>query len=882
MLLRGQAGTGKSSLLEYGISRARGLAVLQATGVESETALAYSGLHQLLRPVLGLADRLPAPQRTAIRAALGVEAAGDTDRFLVSLATLTLLSEAAEHGLVCMLDDAQWLDPASFDAMVFVARRLAAEPIGILAAVRDPDGIELRLPGADQLAVEGLAVPDAVAVLVAARGDTVNPAVARQIASCTAGNPLALVELAAGLSDDVLRGDAPLPDPLPLGPGVEAAFADEVHGLPDETQWLLLAAAADHVDMRTVFAVAEQLGVDTLALEVAERARLVKVSGSGVVFRHPLIRSAVYRGATFLRRQRVHRAYAEVLDAAEDPDRLAWHRAAASLGPDESVAVALVGAAERAYRRGAPEAAAVAFERSADLSETTVARVDRLVAAADAAWLAGRPERVPNLLDRAGSLAEQSLTRARVAFVRGRYETRRGVVTRALRLLLGAAERAAPDDPELTLDILLEAGLAAMYAGEMTGLAAAGALAETLPEDLPADRVFFRQTLAGLGRMFSGDAGHAVALLASAGTPPDTVRGWICAGHAAAYSGNPDWGSCYHRAVEVARGIGAVGELPYALAMSAGAHRHRGDFGGAVIAASEGLQLAQETGQEADACLLGAELAFAAAIRDDEQECLANAERVFAIAAPRQIRLAGAMASWSVGLLALGRGQVDEAARRLAALRAADSDVANGAIALFSTADYVEAACRTGQRELAEAALPGLSVWAATSDMGYARVVEARSRALLGGPGEWEQHYRDALGVVGEDVPEFERGRTELLYGEALRRDRRPAQAREPLRSAVGRFQKLGAGAWAERARAELRATGETVNRSTDPSGLHELTPQELQIVRLVASGASNRAVATALFLSPRTVEYHLYKVYPKLGVASRAELARLDLSAAP
>jgi len=876
LLLRGPAGTGKTSLLDYAAS-GEPIPVLRCTGIEAESGLAYSGLHQLLGPVLPLSENLPPPQQTALRAALGMDPE-QTDRFLVSLATLGVLSEAAGTGLLCLLDDVQWIDAASYDAVTFAQRRLSSEPVGFVFAVRDPEGASIRPPGVPQHLVEGLSETDALAVLEDA-GASVHPAVARRIARGTEGNPLALVELAAELPPEVLSGDAPLPDPLPVGPGVEAAYADQVRRLPESTQLVLLASASDQMDARVLFEVAARLGVQPADLEPAEASRLVVVTETGVAFRHPLIRSAVYRGASFLARQRVHRACAEVFALAGDVERRALHLAAAALGPDESVAELLVASARRSTDRGAPEVAATAWERAAELSEGSSARAARLVEAAASAWVAGRAERVPALLDRAEPLMDDAATRARARLVRGRFEARRGVVTRGLRTLMDAAAEAAVGSPDLALDMLMEAMLAALYAGDVSSFTRAGTLAATLPTNTQGSD-YYRLTLMAIGRMFEGDPYEAMDLMADAGQPPDTVTGWMCAGHIAAYSGQPNWGEHYSRAVDVARATGNVGELPYTLAMYAGACRFRGDLPGAVIAATEGLALAEETGQQADGCLLSAELALSAAIRDDEAECREQSDRVLAIALPRGLRLPAAMCVWSLAMLALARGRPEEAFRRLGQVRDPSSDVANMAIALFSSADFIEAAVRSSQAHLGAEALPGLSAWAESSGMPYAVVTAARSRALLAteqGSPDWEPLFRQAL-TVTDDVPGFERGRTELLFGEALRRDRRPVLAREPLRSAVARFEAFSAPAWAERARTELRASGESVARSDRPSAVAALTSQELQIARMVAAGASNRAVAAALFLSPRTVEYHLYKIFPKLGIASRGELASVDL----
>jgi DNA-binding CsgD family transcriptional regulator len=529
----------------------------------------------------------------------------------------------------------------------------------------------------------------------------------------------------------------------------------------------------------------------------------------------------------------------------------------------------------RAFARGAPEAAALAFERAAALSDRAARRAGRLVAAADAAWTAGRADRVTSLLDQAGPLAADSHTRARSAFVRARHETRRGDVAAALKLVLASCAAAVHDAPDLALDMLLEGLLATVYSGDVTGFANIGRLAGELADSGRDGHEFFKNVLVGVGLLFGANPQEGIARLKAAGQPPRTVTGLLYAGHAAAYGGDPGWGDAYGQAVDLARETGAVGDLPYALNQLAGAHRFRGDLVTAEIVATEGLALAEETGQDADGCLLAAELAMIAAIRGDEDTCHVYADRALATAVGRGITLAAAMATWSLGLLELGGGRPDEALIRLRAIRDPANRVANMTVAMFSSADLVEAAYRCGRSELAADALASIEGWA-RSGMGYARVAAARSRGMLADHDGWEEHYLAALAVDAPEVPDFELARAELAYGEALRRGRRPAQAREPLRSAIDRFDRLGAAAWADRARTELRASGQTVRARSDPAAVATLTAQELQIARMVASGASNQAVAAALFLSPRTVEYHLYKAYPKLGISSRAELPAL------
>jgi DNA-binding NarL/FixJ family response regulator len=875
LVLRGEAGVGKSTLLGYAAERAadgpEGMAVLRAAGIESEVELPFATLHQLLRPLLDRVGRLPEPQAAALNGTFGL-AATPSDRFLLSVGVLSLLAEAAEERpLVCLLDDAQWLDQASADALVFVARRLAAEGVVLLFAARDPEVRRFDAAGLPELQLTGL--EDAAAAdLLAARPGAMAAEVRDRLLRAAAGNPLALVELPAMLEPAQLAGRAPLPDPLPVGARVERAFADRIQRLPPATRAALLVVAADDTgEVATVLRAGRLLELDGLALGPAETAGLVRVAGGRAEFRHPLVRSAVYRNAGFGERRAVHLALAESMDGAADADRRAWHRAAVAAGPDEPVAAELERSAERAQARSGYAAAAAALERAAELTGDGAARAGRLAAGANAAWLAGRPDWALGLVERAAGGAAPPRLGAELAQLRGQIELFCGSPADAHRILADGAAGIAAADPERAALLLAGAAQAAWVAGDTArAVAAAEQLAGlALPEGSPTGppgRVYM-----GLAAFMDGDPARAAPLLRAvveaspADAPPDQL---MSAASAAMFLGDD-------RAASAARAAGAVGALPWVLQLVATVEAWTGRWGPAMASASEGLRLALETRQQIASAHQHGLLAWLAAAQGREPDCRAHAAAALEVAAPRGIAPQVAMAGWALGLLDLSAGRPAPACDRLQELATPGSGHGHPLLALWSAADLVEAAVRSGRAEAAPAALALLEGWAAAAGAPWGLALAARCRGLLAGGEEAEACFAEALDLHAAGGRPFDRARTQLLYGEALRRGRRRSQARGHLRAALDGFDQLGAEPWAERARAELRASGETARRR-DPSTLTQLTPQELQIARLAADGATNREIAAQLFLSPRTVEYHLYKVFPKLGIASRAELARL------
>ena len=877
LVLRGEPGVGKTTLLAYAAEQADGMRVLRATGIETESELAFAALHQLLARDLDRFDALPAPQAAALRGAFGLEPAQGADPFLISLALLSVLADLAEVSpVLCLVDDAQWLDEPSASALLFAARRIEAEGIVIVFGVREGEERTFEAPGLPSFRVEGLAEDAARELLDTRLGDGVAPAVRERLITESAGNPLALVELPSALDAEQLSGQAPLVDPLPIGTGLEAAYLSRVRRLPGATQSLLLfAAAEDSGELAGVLRAAASSDVERDALAPAERDGLVSVTDGRLVFRHPLVRSAIYQGATFGERQRAHRALAEAVDG---PDRQAWHRAAAAEGPDEEIARDLEASAERAALRGGHAAAATALEKAAALTAGDRERTLRLLAASDAAWLAGKSARARALVADAGRSAPEDL-RVEVVKRQGRIEVRSGVFDDASAALLAAAQGLAQSDPATAIRLLAEAEEATFWTGNLGLIGEIGAIAESIAADLDSADRFLVLLLTGLRRAFTEGTPAAAPLfrealeLAKLSTDVDLL---LAAGRIGSMLGDDVTGAMIMpRAVRLARESGAVGLLPRVLAaISWGEFRH-GRYPTARMHASEGLRLARETGQEPGLALSVLALVAAAQGRDDE--CRAHAREAMERAHERGAGLLQSQASWALGLLELTHGRFEESARVLESGLARDGAFGHPGLARHMIPDYVEAAVRAGRDGLEET-VAEYEVFAHSSNQPWTLGLLAACRALTSDEVDAETGFRKALELLPSATRPFEHARVELLLGEFLRRNRKRREARDHLRAAMATFEQLGAAPWEERARNELRATGETA-RKRDASTLGDLTPQELQIARLVAGGARNREIATQLFLSPRTIDYHLRKVFMKLGIASRGELAQLDLA---
>ena len=718
-------------------------------------------------------------------------------------------------------------------------------------------------PGMSVLQVGPLDAEAAAELIGRRSGVAVARSVAVTLSTAAEGNPLALAELAGLLTADHLRGRVALPDPLPIGEGMERAFRAQIRAQPADTREALLLAAAEGTALTAVH-----------ALEAAEAAGLLRVRDGRLEFRHPLIRSAVYRDASDARRRAAHRALA---DRLTDPDRRAWHLGAATLGADDAVAGLLAASAVRARRRSAPAAAAAAHRRAAQLSTDPLVRARRLVDGAEDAWLAGQSRAAYAGLDEAEGLVADEPLGDRIAHLRGRFELRRGTAGEAYRILLARGTAAARRDPATALAMLAEAADAASLVGDVAGIAAAGNAARDVPPTGDPDAEFWRDLTAGVADALQGRPEQAAPRLAAvlAGTDRLTDPYMLHqAGVAAVYLGD---GAAAERlllaAVRQARDSGMVGDLPYVLVNVAALEQAKGRYATVRAISEEGLRLAEEIGQDSARCMHLATLAVVAAIQGDEAACRSRVDRTLELATPRGLGLPIARAGLALALHDLGAGRYPQAAARFAGLFGAPPGAGHPGVVLAVLPEWIEASIRAGDLDQARRTLGLLESLTAHAD-DSARAAVLCCRALLGE--DADALFTEALAVqaaTGTAVPFV--ARTHLLFGEWLRRNRQRTRSRTHLRAAMEAFERLGAAPWAARARAELRASGET-SRRRDETTTEPLTPQELRIAQSVAQGQSTRDVAAALFLSPRTVEYHLYKIFPKLGVTSRAQLIKL------
>jgi ATP/maltotriose-dependent transcriptional regulator MalT len=884
LVIRGEAGVGKSALLEDARERASDMRVLGCAGIESESALPFAAVHQLLRPALPNLEKLPRPQADALQGALGLAAARGDDRFLVSLAVLTLLAEAAEHRpLLCLVDDAHWLDDASADALVFVARRLEAEGIVLLFAAREGEAREFDAPELPELRLAGLDADAAAALLDRHAGIALSPETRARLVEATGGHPLALLELPTTLSEAQLAGSEPLLTPLPVSARLERAFLARVRELPEETQTLLLVAAADDTgELSTVLGAAARLGVGAEALDAAEEAGLANVRGTVLELRHPLVRSALYQGAPLSKLQAVHRALASALEGDAEADRRAWHRAAASVGPDPAVVEELEQAAVRARRRSGFVAASLAYERAAALTSDESERARLLTAAAESAWFGGRLERTRMLLERARPLASEPLQHADIDRYLGLVELTGGVPAEACRLLVRSAAAVSPVNGERALELLNLASVAAFYDDDVAAAVTIAELAREIDvEDTPFARALV-ELLVGLGAHYAGDLPRAAVSLRSAlsleaeleSDALDARRvALLFGGRAAAYLGDDE---AALRSAQLAasqmRAEGALGLLTPILPRLVHAEMWAGRWPAASASAREGLRLAREIGQLDLVAYQIVLLAVIAAHRGQEDGCRSLAAQGHELASARRSTLVASLANWALALLELELGRTEEAF-----LRAREISTSPVVLSMAGL-DRIEAAVRAGEVATAHDWLAYYESWAECAGAAWARAVALHGRALLADDGEEsERLFEAALDMHAQAARPFDRARTELAFGEFLRRARRPREAREHLRAALDGFEALGAELWAERARVELRASGQTARRRVADTQ-DQLTEQELQIAHFVSQGLSNREVAAQLFLSPRTIAAHLRNIFRKLGISSRTELARLHL----
>ncbi|HET6737609.1 MAG TPA: AAA family ATPase [Kribbella sp.] len=865
LVLSGEAGVGKTALLDYLAGHADGCRVARVSGVESEMELAFAGLHQLCAPVLDLLDQLPVPQAEALRTVFGINAGPPPDMFLIGLGVLSLLAEAAEHQpLLCLVDDQQWLDRCSAQILSFVARRLDSESVGLVFATRR---VSQMLAGLPEYPIGGLHDDDARQLLDAVLTSPIDTQVRDQLVAEAHGNPLALLELTPA---QLAGGFA-----LPGAGGIEESFVRRVNAMPDETRRLLVLAAAEPSgNDGLVRRAAALLGLPLEAAGAAVDAGLAEFT-TRIRFRHPLVRSAAYCSASLDERREVHRALAEVTDAAADPDRRAWHRAQGAAGPDEEIADELERSAGRAQARSGFAATAAFLLRSAALTVDPVKRAGRALAAAQAELQTGAFDSAADLLATAETEQLSELQRARADVVRAQlaFLTNRG--NDAPQLMLKAAKRLETIDVALARTTYLDALSAAIFAGRLAkpggdvidvarAAAAAPRPAVVRPADLLLDgtALHYRdgyaagaktlhEALAGFGTQVSVE--EELQLLWMATT--SALRLWDA----------DRWEQLSRRHVELARETGVLSNVALALTSLAYVSVFAGDLSAAATLTAE-VQAANEAtgGQLAPY----GQLALAA-FRGDRAETLAMVRATEQDGTRRGEGIGVAFADWASAVLGNGLGRYQEAAD---AAERAFQDPRDELSLMLAPAELVEAAVRTGAIDTAHRACQILGTMANATGTPWALGVHARSRAMISAGASAERLYLEAIEHLEQTRLKVEVARAQLLYGEWLRRERRRADARERLRTAYGAFEAMGLAGFAERARRELRAAGGTAQQRVVPAR-SELTAQEAQIARMARDGLSNPEIATRLFISARTVQYHLRKVFSKLGITSRSQL---------
>jgi DNA-binding CsgD family transcriptional regulator len=877
LVVRGEPGVGKTALLDYAADHASGCVVARAAGVQSEMELAYAGVHQLCAPMLDHLDRLPVPQRDALRAALGIGVGPAPDRFLMGLAVLGLLSEVAEQRpLICVVDDQQWLDRASTQVLAFVARRLQAESVAVVFAARKPSDDMAGLP---ELVVEGLAEDDARALLDSALAGPLDTRVRDRIVAETRGNPLALLELPRGLTAAQLAGGFGFASTVAVSESIEQAFQRRLQALPAQTSRLLLVAAAEPVgDPLLVWRAAKRLGIATQAATPAAQAGLLEF-GTRVLFRHPLVRSVVYRSAPLQDRQDVHRALAEVTDPQLDPDRRAWHRAQAAPGPDEDVAEDLERSAGRTQARGGLAAAAAFLERAAILTPDPGRRAQRLLAAARTNRDAGAFDAALGLLVAMEAAPLDPLQAIELQHLRGQIAMMQRRGTDSARLLLDAAKRLEPLDAELARETHLEALAAAIWAA---GLAGPGGLADVVeavravpPRPQPSRAVDV--LLDGLVRRWTDGYPAAAPVLARAvelflalDVPTDTVDRWlwlVCATTSAEVAFDV-WDAESAQALaacvaQFARDTGALAHLQHTLNTLAGSHLLAGELTTAAQIIDEERLIAEVAGNPP---VRSAEMILAAWRGQQTQ-----ASELIEAALREPATVTADVAFYASSVLHNGLGR--HHAARDAARRVFELDPLGAGP--FVLPELAEAASRTGDRALVETALEWLCERARVTPTDLALGILARVRAFVSEGEAAERCYRESIARLGRTRARAQLARGHLLYGEWLRRERRRGDARAQLRIAHDMLDTMGIEAFAERARRELAATGETARKRTVDTST-QLTAQEALISRLARDGLSNQEIGVRLFISVRTVKYHLSKVFTKLDITSRTQLDRV------
>jgi DNA-binding CsgD family transcriptional regulator len=883
LILRGDPGIGKTALLDYAASRAGPMWVLRTVGIEAESELGFAGLYSLLQPVADYLKGLPEPQATALRSALGLGRGvrRTPDRLAVAAGTHGLLTTVAEvNPLLILVDDLHWLDPASQEALLFALRRLDRDAIACLLTLRPPG--PAGLPCLD---VTGLDSDAAERLVEAVAGTRPAPEVARRLHAETNGNPLALVELSATLTAEQLAG-AELPNvPFEPGAAIRQRFAVRLDKLsPSARTMLLVAAAAGRCSPEEVHAAAACLGpVDGDALVEAEGAGLIRLTSAGIEFSHPLVRSVAYHLAAREQRRAAHAALAEAL-TSRDAERAAWHLAAAATGPDDVAASALDAAAVLAARKGAPLEAAAAWERAAELSSAAGSRSGRLAEAAEAA-LNGGDLGGARRLTRAMPAAEHRLPLQRMLAVRGRLDLLTGQLAVAQRELTQSADLAADADPLLAIELLDQAVEAAVEAGLDGEAKRAAERMADLAERSDETGRFLADLACGAVAWWEGDperglhlVGRAISRLEADPALASSPERQAAVSNAWTGVGDFDRARpCIDRAVELALSSGATGDLPDILVQAASLDKETGRWSQALAHASQALDLARTGGQPYLTCNALVIVVEIEAAQGRDEDCLQHAREADQLAGELGLRSLQFLARRSRALLEFGRGRLEEAITRYNELQRLASRWGIVHSYYSPIPDLIEAYARTGHLEWAPELLDEFVAQVPGDRNPPSAARAARCRGILAGD-DYDAHFREALALHerGGGVV-FQHGRTYLAYGERLRRAQRRRDARVQLRAAAEIFERLDARPWAERARAELRASGETL---AGGGGGEQLTPQELQIALLVTEGRTNAEVGRALFLSTRTVEFHLSRAYRKLGVASRTELTRRFASA--
>jgi DNA-binding CsgD family transcriptional regulator len=876
LVLHGEPGIGKTRLLEHAVVTAADFALLRAHPLEMESELAFAGLSELLRPVLHLLGRIPGPQKAALSGALALEPPVPGDRFAVAAATLSLLAAAAEEApVLVVVDDAHWLDRPSREALLFAGRRLGTEGVLLLVGMRDREWISAA--GLGTLKLGGLPAADA-ATLVDRTGRRVDAAVRARIVTDTRGNPLAILEAVATLTETELLGKAPIIRPLPVGAALKTAFAQQLSGLPHDTRAaLLIAAASDTGSAGEIVRALIEAGLNPAALEPAERDGVVLLGGERIEFRHPLVRSASYHLHDPAQRRAAHRVLAAAAGASE---RAAWHLAAASAGPDEDTAALLETSAIGAAARSAHAAAGRALQAAALLSPVDEDRLRRTVSAGRALWLAGEGARAAALLEGVLDLASEPAVRADLQELRGRSMLFVSPASETYAMLVAEADRVEPHDQARASALRASAALTCFMAGDLAGadeiarraMAGAG----------PGNRLAATMTLA-LVTVAGGQVEEASALLGPMLESLELIDplaglsfllsvaqalGWI-----------EQWGRArkvLERIISAARTAGAPAALPSPLAMFAEFELRRGKIAAAYAAAAESVQLAAETGQAGLSSWSLVTLARVEAILGRDEDCRAHVAAGLEFSRRTGWNVTEIYAAAVLGLLELSRGRAERATVHLAECARLEKRSSRAILVqTFAewTADLVEAHVRSGALADAERSLAMLADIARRTGLKWANAGTARCRGMLADEDGYEQEFTTALALYGEEMA-FERARTLLALGMRRRRSRRRADARVALHEALAYFERAGAEPWAAQAQAELGATG-VLPSHDNAGGLQSLTAQELQVALIVARGTTNREAAAALFLSPKTVEFHLGNTYRKLGLRSRAELVR-------